>query len=130
MQRRNYYQGPQSYNNYYRDSQYYSNYSYPSGFNSRKNKTSKNGGRAYNRYDKLAKNFDKINQNEMTIPEHTVNLINDLLSNKAECMICNDVIKKDYAIWSCSTCWTIFHLECIKEWIKKKNKRRYKNEWK
>ena len=121
MQRRNYYQGPQSYNNYYQDSQYYSNYSYPSGFNSRKNKTNKNGGRAYNRYDKLAKNFDKINQNEMTIPEHTVNLINDLLSNKAECMICNDVIKKDYAIWSCSTCWTIFHLECIKEWIKKKN---------
>ena len=65
--------------------------------------------------------ISKVDQNKMIIPEHTRNLINDLLHNKVECMVCNDTVKKNQPVWSCSTCFTIFHLKCIDEWIKKKN---------
>lgn len=46
----------------------------------------------------------------------SANIIEKLNNNTYECIICNDIIKKQVLIWSCSNCFMIFHLFCIKKW--------------
>lgn len=46
-------------------------------------------------------------------------LIKDIENNKLECMICCDKIKDHQPSWSCSNCFHIQHLNCIKTWISK-----------
>ena len=36
-----------------------------------------------------------------------------------ECPICTNEILRSSKIWSCRTCWTVFHLHCIKTWAEK-----------
>ena len=33
-----------------------------------------------------------------------------------ECPICTNEILRNSKVWSCHTCWTVFHLSCIKKW--------------
>ena len=34
------------------------------------------------------------------------------------CLICLSSIKKIDAVWSCGSCYTLFHLMCIQQWAK------------
>ena len=70
---------------------------------------------------KIQQYLDNIDQTKIIIPEHTLNLIQDLIKNKLDCMICEEKIKNEDSVWSCNTCYTIYHLKCIEEWISKKN---------
>ncbi|KAI9298017.1 hypothetical protein K502DRAFT_322978 [Neoconidiobolus thromboides FSU 785] len=45
-------------------------------------------------------------------------LINELSNNTYECMVCWDNVKNKHQIWSCKSCYAIFHLSCIKKWSK------------
>lgn len=43
--------------------------------------------------------------------------IHEDISNGAyECPICTNEVTKSSKVWSCRTCWTVFHLPCIKKW--------------
>ncbi|EGP86295.1 uncharacterized protein MYCGRDRAFT_73600 [Zymoseptoria tritici IPO323] len=33
-----------------------------------------------------------------------------------ECAICTSEVQRNSKVWSCHTCWTVFHLTCIKKW--------------
>ena len=33
-----------------------------------------------------------------------------------ECPICTSEVQRNSKVWSCHTCWTVFHLACIKKW--------------
>ncbi|XP_043706316.1 NF-X1-type zinc finger protein NFXL1-like [Telopea speciosissima] len=45
--------------------------------------------------------------------------IQDKLAKRAvECMICYDMVGRSAPIWSCSSCYSIFHLNCIKKWAR------------
>ena len=33
-----------------------------------------------------------------------------------ECPICTNEVQRNSKVWSCHTCWTVFHLTCIKKW--------------
>ena len=113
----NYYYGNDS-NNYY----YYGSKTYGNNYNYN-----------YNKYDYYEQSYDyknkktiddyinKIDKEKILIPELTLNLINDLQKNKLSCMICELAIKKDQSIWSCNICYSIIHLNCVNEWIKKNN---------
>jgi hypothetical protein len=39
-----------------------------------------------------------------------------LLTQKYECMVCFESIKLKDRIWSCSTCYALFHMKCINQW--------------
>ncbi|KAG9444482.1 hypothetical protein H6P81_015822 [Aristolochia fimbriata] len=41
-----------------------------------------------------------------------------LAKGTVECMICYDMVRRSAAIWSCSSCFSIFHLHCIKKWAR------------
>ncbi|EXB45098.1 NF-X1-type zinc finger protein NFXL1 [Morus notabilis] len=50
---------------------------------------------------------------------HLVQEIQDkLMKGAVECMICYDMVRRSAAIWSCSSCYSIFHLNCIKKWAR------------
>ncbi|KAK4615851.1 FKBP12-associated protein 1 [Fulvia fulva] len=33
-----------------------------------------------------------------------------------ECAICTSEVRRNSKVWSCHTCWTVFHMTCIKKW--------------
>jgi hypothetical protein len=48
--------------------------------------------------------------------EFAAKIINDLLRNKYECAVCYATIKRHVAVWSCSQCYSLFHIFCVKKW--------------
>ncbi|CAH8573241.1 unnamed protein product [Heterobilharzia americana] len=51
------------------------------------------------------------------------NLIDGLRNNTYQCMICISKIRSTDPIWSCTTCYHIYHLLCIKSWAKKSSQK-------
>ncbi|XP_061121370.1 transcriptional repressor NF-X1 [Syngnathus typhle] len=45
-------------------------------------------------------------------------LIEQLSSEKYECMVCCDVVRLMAPVWSCHSCFHVFHLNCIKKWAR------------
>lgn len=43
----------------------------------------------------------------------------DIDNGHYECAVCYQELKRRSRVWSCRTCWTVFHLGCIKEWSSK-----------
>ena len=40
----------------------------------------------------------------------------DIANAIYECPICTNEVAPNSKVWSCRTCWTVFHLSCIKKW--------------
>jgi len=45
-------------------------------------------------------------------------LIEQLIDGTYECMVCCDHVKLNNAVWSCTNCHHMFHLNCIRKWAK------------
>uniref|UniRef100_A0A8C7TYE4 Nuclear transcription factor, X-box binding 1 n=1 Tax=Oncorhynchus mykiss TaxID=8022 RepID=A0A8C7TYE4_ONCMY len=45
-------------------------------------------------------------------------LIEQLSEEKYECMVCCEVIRVMAPVWSCLSCFHVFHLNCIKKWAR------------
>lgn len=43
-------------------------------------------------------------------------MTDQLLSGEYECMVCCDRVRGSESIWSCSSCYHIFHLSCARKW--------------
>lgn len=52
------------------------------------------------------------------VPQLVQEIQEKLLKGTVECMICYDMVRRTAAIWSCSSCFSIFHLNCIKKWAR------------
>ncbi|MFS7909372.1 putative chromatin regulator C2H2 family [Helianthus anomalus] len=50
------------------------------------------------------------------LPQRVEEIKEKLIKGTVECMICYDMVKQSARIWSCSCCFSIFHLHCIKKW--------------
>lgn len=48
----------------------------------------------------------------------TACLIEQLTEEKYECMVCCDVVRVMAPVWSCQSCFHVFHLNCIKKWAR------------
>lgn len=40
----------------------------------------------------------------------------DIDNGHYECPICTSEVQRNSKVWSCHTCWTVFHLTCVKKW--------------
>ncbi|MEE6465412.1 hypothetical protein FKM82_006549 [Ascaphus truei] len=49
---------------------------------------------------------------------HTGCLIEQLTTEKYECMVCCEVVRVMAPVWSCQSCYHVFHLNCIKKWAR------------
>lgn len=53
-----------------------------------------------------------------TAPDIATRIHEDILHHVYECAICTSEISRNSKVWSCRTCWTVFHIGCIKKWSK------------
>ncbi len=53
-----------------------------------------------------------------TAPDITTRTHEDISHGIYECPICTSELGRSSKVWSCRTCWTVFHLSCIKRWSK------------
>lgn len=51
-----------------------------------------------------------------TAPDIATRTHHDIDNGHYECPICTSEVLRNSKIWSCRTCWTVFHLTCIKKW--------------
>lgn len=65
------------------------------------------------------------NYNILCIPELTKSIVKDLIEINLDCLVCSEEIKHKSEIWSCEVCYTIFHLNCIVDWMMKLNSNVY-----
>ncbi|XVF12277.1 hypothetical protein REPUB_Repub08aG0101800 [Reevesia pubescens] len=52
------------------------------------------------------------------LPQLVQEIQDKLIKSTIECMICYDMVGRSASIWSCSSCYSIFHLNCIKKWAR------------
>lgn len=52
------------------------------------------------------------------VPQLVQEIQEKLIKSTVECMICYDMVRRSAPIWSCSSCYSIFHLTCIKKWAR------------
>ncbi|CAL1409368.1 unnamed protein product [Linum trigynum] len=55
---------------------------------------------------------------DANMPQLVQEIQEKLAKSTVECMICYDMVRRSAPIWSCSSCYSIFHLNCIKRWAK------------
>uniref|UniRef100_A0A672HDS0 Nuclear transcription factor, X-box binding 1 n=1 Tax=Salarias fasciatus TaxID=181472 RepID=A0A672HDS0_SALFA len=61
------------------------------------------------------RSWDKVPKSKET---QTGCLIEQLSEEKYECMVCCDIIRVMAPVWSCQSCYHVFHLNCIKKWAR------------
>ena len=65
---------------------------------------------------KLRISIIKKGQQEPEKSDLRIKLSREIAQQEYECMICYESIKFKSKVWSCKTCWAIFHLNCIAKW--------------
>ncbi|KAL2184615.1 hypothetical protein L209DRAFT_735699 [Thermothelomyces heterothallicus CBS 203.75] len=51
----------------------------------------------------------------------------DIDHRQYECVICTNEVLRNSKVWSCSVCWTVTHLHCVKKWHTNQMKERREN---
>lgn len=51
-----------------------------------------------------------------TAPDIATRTHEDIENGIYECPICTNEIQRNSKVWSCKTCWTVFHLKCVERW--------------
>ncbi|CAH9141046.1 unnamed protein product [Cuscuta epithymum] len=84
-------------------------------------------GRQTNKFEgnkvENARRPDQNNEKEQqskdpNLPQLVQEIQEKLLKGTVECMICYDMVRRSAPIWSCSSCFSIFHLSCTKRWAR------------
>ncbi|KAJ3694862.1 hypothetical protein LUZ60_000239 [Juncus effusus] len=52
------------------------------------------------------------------VPQLVQEIQEKLARGAVECMICYDMVRRSAPIWSCSSCFSIFHLACARKWAR------------
>lgn len=52
------------------------------------------------------------------MPQLVQELETKLQTGKIECMICYDNVHRNSPVWSCASCYSIFHLPCVRKWAR------------
>lgn len=66
----------------------------------------------------LGNQEEKWPKEDMSLPQLLQEIQDKLMKGTVECMICYDMVRRSAPIWSCSSCYSIFHLNCIKKWAR------------
>ncbi|KAM0823928.1 hypothetical protein ACQ4PT_070546 [Festuca glaucescens] len=52
------------------------------------------------------------------VPQLVQEIQDKLARGAVECMICYDAVRRSAPVWSCASCFSIFHLSCIRKWAR------------
>ena len=73
--------------------------------------------RPVNEWKRVVKE-EKIVLTDPNLPQLVQEIQEKLVKSSIECMICYDKVIRSANIWSCSSCYSIFHIHCIKRWAR------------
>ncbi|KAK6267251.1 hypothetical protein QUC31_018088 [Theobroma cacao] len=65
-----------------------------------------------------SENHVVVKEIDPNLPQLVQEIQDKLIRSTVECMICYDTVRRSAPIWSCSSCYSIFHLNCIKKWAR------------
>ncbi|KAF6829856.1 nf-x1 finger transcription protein [Colletotrichum plurivorum] len=51
-----------------------------------------------------------------TAPDLPTRIHEDVSNGQYECVICSSEVLRPSRVWSCTLCWTVLHLSCVKKW--------------
>ena len=60
----------------------------------------------------------KVKSVRSNAPDIATRIHEDIDSGLYECAVCTNEIYRNSKVWCCRTCWTVFHLSCVKKWSK------------
>ncbi|KAF2429848.1 hypothetical protein EJ08DRAFT_575957, partial [Tothia fuscella] len=58
----------------------------------------------------------KRRMSKSTAPDIASRIHEDIENGQYECAVCTNEVFRNSKVWSCRTCWSVFHLTCIKRW--------------
>jgi transcriptional repressor NF-X1 len=58
----------------------------------------------------------KRRMSKSTAPDIASRIHEDIDNSQYECAVCTNEVLRNSKIWSCRTCWSVFHLSCVKKW--------------
>ncbi|KAI3976464.1 hypothetical protein MKX01_008322 [Papaver californicum] len=70
------------------------------------------------RKEKVEKPAQVLKSLNSNLPQLVQEIQDKLTKGTVECMICYDMVRRSAPIWSCSSCYSIFHMNCIKKWAR------------
>ncbi|KAK9115122.1 hypothetical protein Syun_021919 [Stephania yunnanensis] len=79
------------------------------------------GGGGGGEVSRFSSNLGQIRESfvrDLSVPQLVQEIQEKLSKGSVECMICYDMVRRTAPIWSCSSCYSIFHLNCIRKWAK------------
>ncbi|KAL1318296.1 hypothetical protein HN51_070567 [Arachis hypogaea] len=59
-----------------------------------------------------------LKMRDSSLPQLVQEIQEKLMKGTVECMICYEMVRRSALVWSCSSCYSIFHLNCIKKWAR------------
>ncbi|PQQ15453.1 NF-X1-type zinc finger protein NFXL1 [Prunus yedoensis var. nudiflora] len=65
-----------------------------------------------------SENQEELRLKDSNLPQLVQEIQDKLTKGTVECMICYDMVRRSAPVWSCSSCYSIFHLNCIKKWAR------------
>ncbi|KAI1394130.1 uncharacterized protein F4822DRAFT_38126 [Hypoxylon trugodes] len=64
-----------------------------------------------------AKTNLKPRASKSTASDLSTRIHEDIQNGQYECVICTNEVLPNSKIWSCSICWTVSHMSCVKKWF-------------
>lgn len=58
----------------------------------------------------------KRRASKSTAPDLSTRIHEDIDRLQYECAICTNNVQRNSLVWSCRSCWTVFHFSCVKKW--------------
>ncbi|KAL8478458.1 hypothetical protein ACS0TY_030379 [Phlomoides rotata] len=68
--------------------------------------------------EEMKDNHEEKVSKGVNMPQLVQEIQEKLSKGSVECMICYDMVRRSAPIWSCSSCYSIFHLTCIRKWAR------------
>src|SRR6266699_3383368 len=63
-----------------------------------------------------AKEARQPRRSKSSAPDLPTRIHEDIDNGQYECVICTGEVVRTSQVWSCSICWTVAHLHCVKKW--------------
>ncbi|ORY65982.1 NF-X1 type zinc finger protein [Pseudomassariella vexata] len=67
------------------------------------------------------------NEPKSNAPDLPTRIHDDISNGNYECVICTNEVLRNSRVWSCSICWTVTHLTCVRKWHTNQIKQRDQN---
>lgn len=62
-------------------------------------------------------------ESKSTASDLATRIHEDISNGQYECVICTNEVLRNSRVWSCSICWTVAHMSCVRKWYSNQMKK-------